>query len=221
MVDGQVLIKLSTVADGSMKDDENVLENRARFIASMNADPTKGCLVQLVYEGDDYCRYRMVDSTQGGQGVSTESTIIADALLTREKGMTLFLPLADCIGAVIWDKNHTALMVSHLGRHNLEQEGGGHSVEYFVAQTGIPLKDIRVYLTPAAGKDAYPIHSLGGKGLHETAVEQLISAGINKTDIKVDARDTTKDERLFSHSEFLKGNRQTNGRHAVFAMLKK
>ncbi len=221
MIDGQVLIKLSMVADGSMKDDENVLENRARFIASMNADPTKGCLVQLVYEGDDYCRYSVVDSTQAGEGVSTESTIIADALLTREKDVTLFLPLADCVGAVIWDKNHTALMVSHLGRHNLEQEGGKRSVEYFMKQTGILPEDIRIYLTPAAGKDAYPIRSLGGRGLYETAVEQLISAGINKANIKVDARDTTKDKALFSHSEFLKGNQQADGRHAVFAMLKK
>lgn len=221
MIDERVLIKLSTVADGSMKDDENVLENRARFIASMNADPMKGCLVQLVYEGDDYCRYHVVDTVHAGEGVVKESTIVADALLTHEKGMVLFLPLADCVGAVIWDKNHTALMVSHLGRHNLEQEGGKHSVEYFTEQTGVPSRDVQVYLTPAAGKDEYPIHSLNGKGLHEAAVEQLVSAGIDHANIQIDARNTTKDEQLFSHSEFLKGNRQTNGRHAVFAMLKK
>lgn len=221
MIGEQLLIAVSTVSDGSMKDDENVLENRARFIASMNADPTKGCLVQLVYEGDDYCRYHVVNTMHAGEGVVKESTIVADALLTREKGMTLFLPLADCVGAVIWDKNHTALMVSHLGRHNLEQEGGRHSIEYFVGQTGVAPEDIQVYLTPAAGKDKYPIHNLGGKGLHEAAIEQLMSVGINQTSIEVDMRDTTKDEKLFSHSEFLKGNRQTNGRHAVFAMLKK
>ena len=216
----QLIYAVSSVKDGSMKyGDAAFEENRRAFVASMGADPALACIVRLAYEDEDYRRYHTVGIAQAGEGVMRESKIIADALLTQEKGVTLFLPLGDCVGAVIWDKNHTALMVSHLGRHNLEQEGGRHSVGYFMKQTGIPPEGIRIYLTPAAGKDVYPIHSLDGKGLHEAAVEQMISAGISQSNIKTDIRDTTKDEQLFSHSEFLKGNRLTNGRHAVFAVL--
>ena len=224
MNDSRIMIAVSTVDDGTMKgaaDELTIRDNRRNFLERQHLAPEHACIVRLEYAGDDYCRYHTVGTAHAGEGVTKESTVVADALLTREKGITLFLPLADCVGAVIWDKDCTALVVSHLGRHNLEQDGGARSVEYFASQTGVSLKDIKVYLSPAAGKDSYPIHSLNGKGLQEAAIEQLMSAGIDRANIEVDERDTAKDEQLFSHSEFLKGNRSDDGRFAVFAMLKK
>jgi len=47
-----------------------------------------------------------------------------------------------------------------------------------------------------------------------------LAAGIDRNNIDIDSRDTTTDSTLFSHSEFLKGNRSTDGRQAVVCMMK-
>jgi hypothetical protein len=55
--------------------------------------------------------------------------------------------------------------------------------------------------------------------LKEVVFEQLRNAGIASTNITDNPADTTRDDRYFSHSEFLKGNKPTDGRHAIVVML--
>lgn len=216
------VVLLSTTDDGTMKhgaSEEILRKNRRVFLESNSCDPEKACLVRLEYDGDDYCRYNEVDKQSGGEGISRESTIVADALLTREKDQTLFLPLADCVGAAIWDEAGTALMVSHLGRHNLEQDGGTKSAQYFLDQTGASAESIHVFLSPAASGEAYPLFSFENKSLHEVAIEQLLGAGVKPENITVDNRDTTADLKLFSHSEFLKDRQEVDGRFILAATM--
>jgi copper oxidase (laccase) domain-containing protein len=81
--------------------------------------------------------------------------------------------------------------------------------------------DIDVWLSAAAGKTNYPLHDFDGRSLHVVALEQLVNAGVPAINIEIDSTDTTTDERLFSHSEFLKGNRLVDGRQAVVAMMRR
>lgn len=216
----KTIVEVSKVADGSMgKESENVLTNRSRFLATHSISPEQTVLVHLVYEGDDYCRYDEVDATDGGDGIVRPSTKTNDGLFTRRPGIALFLPLADCVGAVLVDTKQRILGLSHMGRHNLEQFGARRSVEYMQSQFGSEPADIIVYMSPAAGRENYPLFSFDNRSMHDVTREQLLEARVLPENIQAAVEDTTKDSEYFSHSEFLKGHRHTDGRHALVAQL--
>jgi copper oxidase (laccase) domain-containing protein len=131
----------------------------------------------------------------------------------------LILPLADCCGVVLYDERQHKFMVSHIGRHSAIEKGAQRSVDALVQQYGSERSDILAYLTPAAGEGNYPIFALDGKGLHKVITQQLRDAGLHDDNIEVSPVDTTLDDRYFSHSEFLKGNRPMNGRQILFAAM--
>lgn len=220
----ELFYSASTVRDGSMKpvngDDEIVKENRRRFLEQNGIDMRETTLLHLTYGGDNYTRYITVDDSLFGDGMIRDSTIEVDALVTTDPGHALFLPLADCIGAVIHDPTKNILMLSHLGRHNLEQRGGTKSIEYLVEQFDVDPKDVTVWLSPAAGQQNYPLFSFDNRGMHDVATEQLAAAGVPKGNITQSPSDTTTDADYFSHSQFLKGNKETDGRFAVVAMIR-
>ena len=217
------IIYVSTKADDSMKPlnstDAEVKQNRAAFLQKHGLQPRDTTLVNLLYEGADYCRYKTVDTAHKGDGIAFKSTLVVDALVTTQPGHALLLPLADCIGAVLYDPTQHVLMLSHLGRHNLEQYGGTESVKYLMKYHGVEPKNLQVWLSPAAGKDNYPLHAFGGRGMHEVAHEQLKASGVLPQNITTSPIDTTKNEEYFSHSEYLKGNRPTDGRFCVVAVM--
>ena len=218
----KTLIAISTVADGTMKGaatDHDIAANRRRFLEHHHIVPELTVLVYLRYEGDDYCRYDAVTDEDGGQGIVRDSDRINDALFTDKKGVALFLPLADCIGAVLVDEKRGILGLSHLGRHNLEQFGARRSVEYMQQQFGSDPADITVYMSPAAGKESYPLFAFDHRSLHDVASEQFVVAGIMASHIRIAEEDTTKHPAYFSHSEYLKGRQIHDGRHAIVAQL--
>lgn len=219
-----IIAACSTVADGPMKrtnapDPIAIDKNRRQFLNKHGITPEQTTLVYLVYEGDDYARYRIVDERDRGHGITTDPTTVSDALATNTPGVALFLLIADCIAAILYDPTTKSLMLSHLGRHNLEQDGGKKSIEYMVQSFGGDPKTIQVWLSPAAGKENYPLYSFNNRSMHEVACEQMTTAGVPMENISVSDADTTADRTYYSHSEFLKGNRPTDGRFAVVAML--
>ena len=221
-MNSRVKIAISEVKDGTMKRNGAevavVDKNRQVFLKANAMELDDAVLVQLDYNTEDFCRYAVIDSSAAGEGLVREGRI-ADGLATQEKGLALFLPLADCIGVVLYDPEHEVLMLTHLGRHNLEQNGGQKSVEFMKEQFGSKPENIEVYFSPSAGKENYPVFSFGGKSLAEVAMSQLEAAGVKSENIELSAIDTTKDKRYHSHSEFLKGNRTDDGRFAIAAML--
>ncbi len=214
---------VSTVADGSMKPaDKNVatvLPARTAFLAAHGIKPANTTLVHLTYETADFCRYVTVDDSHKGDGIIRQPSFDADALVTTTPGHALFLPLADCIAAVIHDPLRGVLMVSHLGRHNLEQMGGTSSIEYLADRHGCDPKHVTVWLSPAAGSGNYPLYGFGNRSLHDVATEQIVATGVPASSIELSPIDTTVDSDYFSHSQFLAGNRPTDGRHAVVAVM--
>lgn len=223
MISSNLLYGISTLNDGSMSksvDDEQRRKNRQKFLESQDIKLEQSVLVHLKYEGDNYCRYYEVSTEQAGDGMMFDSSIVADALFTRSRNLALFLPVADCIGAVLYDQKRQVLGLAHFGRHNLVQSGGSNVVRFMATEFGSSPADIEVWLSPAAGRENYPMHDFNNHSLYEVAIDQLKSAGVNTDNIDVDGRDTTKDVSLFSHSEFLKGNRESDGRQAVVAMMR-
>jgi hypothetical protein len=219
-------IFVSKIQDGSMKsihssNTKKVAQARTHFLLKNNINPNNTTLVEIKYEGSNYKHYFTVDSSYEGDGIVRESTISCDAIVTLGCNHTLLLPLADCVGAVLHDPIKNILMVSHLGRHNLEQFGSAASVEYLTKYYNINPKNLRVWLSPAAGKDSYPLFAFNNRGLQEVAFEQLISAGVLSENIELSSIDSAKDTEYYSHSQFLKGNRASDGRFAIVAYMAK
>lgn len=216
-------IYTSTISDGAMKSTDghyaSVLPARQTFLEKHAIAPADTTLVQLAYEGDDYTRYQTVADHDRGDGIVRPASIISDALVTTRPGHALFLPLADCIGAVIHDPTRNILMLSHLGRHNLEQDGGKRSIEYLVGEHNVRPENLTVWLSPAAGGNNYPLYSFDSRSLHDVAIEQLLAAGgIDRSNIARSDIDTTTHPDYYSHSQAIK-DRGPHGRFAVIAVL--
>ena len=215
----------STVSDGSMKplgkdDVDRTSKSRSDFLNAHGIRPSDTTCVRLGYNSDNYCRYQTVGVTHRGDGIIRPSSLIVDGLVTAAANHALFLPLADCIGAVVHDPKKNILMVSHLGRHNLEQFGGTKSVEYLVKNHGVDPKKLSVWLSPAASKDHYPLFSFNNQSLHDVAAEQCIVAGVLNEHITSSPIDSAADNAYYSHSQFLKAKRDDDGRFAIVATMK-
>lgn len=214
----------STNTDGTMKtidnDRETAHSNRVAYLEKVGIPPGATTLHTLGYDSDNFCRYQELSDTDKGDGIIRDSTINADAVVVTLPGHAILLPLADCIGAVIHDPHKNILMVSHLGRHNLEQYGGTKCIDFLTDKHGADPANLTVWLSPAAGKDSYPLYAFDNRGMHEVAVEQLVAAGIRSHNLEISPVDVTTDRRYFSHSQFLKGTRETDGRFAIVAMMR-
>lgn len=210
-----VIVGLSSVKDGSMKDGvelqtKSAIANRSMFLQKLAMPVSHAATFYTSFEGNEYCRY--ADATPGLlPGLDGVSTV--------EKKQPIMVPLADCTGAVLYDSARHVLMVSHLGRHSTEQFGARKSVEYMASKYGSAPTDLLVWLSPSPSVEAYPLFAFDGKGFKEVLSEQLRSAGVLQSNIEVSAIDTASDIAYFSHSEFLKGRRTSDGRYAIAAMM--
>lgn len=221
----KVLVAHSQVKDGSMANredarDKQVMTNRHTWLLGLGIDESNTYRVALTFEQNgDYCRYRTISENDIPANTFDAPNKAADALVTTQVNQALFLPLADCIGAVLFDEEHGVLMMSHLGRHSLEQNGGVRSVEYLTQHYQTDPKNLKIWLSAAISKDTYKIFALHNKGLKEVLYEQFAKAGVDIGNINDNTDDTGSNPQYYSHSEFLKGNKPDNGRHAIVAMM--
>lgn len=199
---------------------DEIRHNRSAFLGTHDINPDDTTLVRLEYTGADYRRYQTIGDDAKGDGIVRPSSVVADALVVTNPGHALLLPLADCIGAVLHDPARDILMVSHLGRHNLEQHGGTASVGYLAKYLKVDPTNLTVWLSPAAGQTNYPLYAFDNRSLHDVAVEQLVAAGVLRANITVSSIDSSIDQNYYSHSQFLKGKRPTDGRFAIVAVLR-
>lgn len=217
-------IFISEVSDGPMKPADinnqiSVLANRTKFLKRNGIDHTETTLVGIEYCTKNYKKYKMIGDKKKGDGITNESSIIADALVVNKINHALFLPLADCIGAVLYVKSKNILMLSHLGRHSLEQFGGTESVNYLIKRFNIEPSDVNIWLSPSAGKESYPLAVFNKHSLQDVAIEQFIIKGIPIGNITKSNIDTTTNDKYYSHSQYLKGKQVSDGRFAIVAVM--
>ncbi len=220
----KVSVALSTVQNGSMytpadQNDPLVINNRTQWLRNNNLSMAQATRVHVTYDSPDFCQYRTVGENDFLDGMSGEASARADALVTTTPGHILFLPVADCVAATMFDEEHGVLMLSHLGRHSLEQQGGMKSIEYLVEHFNTNPKVVRVWLSPAPSKRAYPLFGLGNSGMKEAVFTQLEQAGVVRSNIIDNPAETDLDDRYFSHTAFLKGKKKSDGRFAMAAVM--
>jgi copper oxidase (laccase) domain-containing protein len=222
----KVFVTVSTVANGSMYNrhdptDAEIIRNRTDFLKQHGITLNQTSRLRFVFGGEDYCRYHILSQSEKGAGMRDDDIAAADAIVTTDPDHALALPIADCVGATLYDPDHGVLMLTHLGRHSLEQNGGRRSVEFLTTHFQTNPARLHVWLTPAPNKDAYPIWALNNQGMKEAALEQLHDAGVVDKHITDNSADTVTDRNFFSYSEFLKGNRDVDGDHMMVAMMTK
>ena len=219
-----VIAAISSKTDGNMKfgvgDDSEVEVRRRRFLQAAGMDIDRTTLVAITYDTDNFAKYRIVTDAEKKAGMTKQAEVIhADALVTDRPGHALFLPLADCVGAILYDPEHQVLMVSHIGRHSAEIDGARRSVKYLKDNFATRPELLKVWLSPGVGKATYPLHRFGGRGLQEVIMSQLEMAGVNGQNIQKSDIDTAESENYYSHSQYLKGN-DDHGRFAIVAEMR-
>lgn len=218
-----VIVAVSSVDDGNMKlgVGQDAALHRQRFLEANHISMDQATPLSLTYDRPDYADYRVVASNEQGKGMYHQEDIpVADALVATQPGHALFLTLADCCGVVLYDPVKDNLMLSHVGRHSAEVDGGMRSVKFLQEKCGSDPADLKVWLSPAVGKAAYPILKKDSKGLHEVIFEQLLQVGVQHENIEVSPIDTALDPNYFSHSQWKAGRAAGgDGRFAVVAMM--
>ncbi len=224
--ESKIIAAVSSVGDGNMKkagmpDDlkKDVDTNRRIFLETNNIQPEQTVLVSLTYDKDNFTVYETVDEGDKGKGIMRDEAPFTDALATSEKNVALFLPIADCVGAIIYDLVKQAIMVSHLGRHSTEQHGATKSIAYMSEKFGSKPSDILVWFSPSPGVESYPLYSFENQSLSDVNKQHFIDAGVKSENIEISSVDTSTNDEYFSYSEFRKGNRKIDGRFAVVAMI--
>ncbi len=221
----KAFVATSHVSDGSMHNrndphDVDIISNRQQWLASQGFSLDQATRVRVSYvEGDDFCRYREVGEANKGEGMMNADFPAADALITTTLGHVLFLPIADCVATTIFDEEHGVLMLTHLGRQSLEQDGGYKSVKYLQDHYSSNPHALKIWLSPTVNKDVYKIYKLDDKGMKEAVYEQLVRAGVDTSNIDDNNDDTATNPDYFSYSEYLKGNKLVDGCYAMAAVL--
>lgn len=220
-----VIVALSSRRNGTMslrtrkahETEVDVRDHQRQFLAENGITPKQTTIVLVDYDTDDFTRYREVQPSEQGNLMNPQP---ADALVATKPGHALFLPLGDCVGAVLYDPVKKVLMMSHLGRQSVEEYGAQKSVAYLQKKHNVAPQDVVVWLSVAVDSASYPLHAFGGKSLHEAIKEQLLAAGVMPEHLEIAAADTATHEAYYSHSQYLKGSDENFGRHAIVAMMR-
>lgn len=220
-----IVAAVSSTDDGNMKfgrgSDDDTRFNRTAFLQANDIELPQTTLLQVTYDTTDFCRYKIVDDEHQGEGMyESVSSLQADALVVTRPDHAIFMPLADCVGAIVYDPKSEIMMVSHLGRHSIEQRGATKSVQYLIDEFESNPADLQIWLSPAAGAENYPLEAFANRGMHQVVVGEFLALGVPFEQIEVSEVDTTESDAYFSHSEFKAGYRDFDGRFAIVAMMR-
>ncbi len=217
---------------------EEVVDNRKRFLSKLGIG-FENCIRLDDFHGTDIIS---VDKSFKGQGVNgPNGGPKADAAITAEKNLFLFLPTGDCLPIIFYDFSKRILALAHLSRINTPQMFVQKIIEQF-EKAGSNSKDIFVGIGPGVRKESYLfdgdeltkriighnewknflIDSKNGKtgiDLVGYNIHQLVSAGINRENIEIADVDTIVDKNFFSHYRSRKTG-EPEGRMATVVGIK-
>lgn len=234
--DESVVAGVSSRDDGSMLDRsgrtprEVLVANRQEFCEQLGLDYDDVVNQQIIY-GDNQSYERIVDVDER-HTVGAGQAIHADTLITREPGVGLFLPIADCIGAVLHEPTSRTLVVMHLGRHSTTSRVIDKLCDKLDAD-GVSLTDATIWMSPSIAKSSYRMdyfdpaderawRTYAAKSDDGIYIDiagynraQFVRRGVPEHNIHLPSADTATDPAYFSHS-----SGDTTERFAIVAMMK-
>lgn len=227
----------SKIDDGNMSfsfgKPNEVISNRERFLAKDGLS-IKDMVALYNQHKDDIV---VVDSCFKGQGALTqENALPYDAIITNEPGVVLFLLIADCIPAVVYDPVIGVVALVHLGWKGVNLGLGPKVIRLMNERFGCEPVNLKVDIGPHIQKESYfyeDVEAFNNPGWKEFlnrkddlwqidntgfAVQQFVNAGIAPDNIAISPIDTAKDLSYFSHYRSTK-NGDPEGRIATYATV--
>ncbi len=227
-------MRISTIADGNMSFDwgtkESVLENRKKFLESSGLRLENSVVMKLEHKNRVVC----VDQTHAFQ---KNGEVITEALITKDRGVVLFLMTADCLPAVLYDPMQKVLALAHLGWKPTNEKLLKKVIQILEKDFHSQPKDILVTIGPGIQKESYKLVSrreemtpewdlfLQELPSGEIAVDlvgynlaQLKELGVLPTNISTSLIDTAVNKEYFSHYRAVR-TEEPEGRFATIAWL--
>ena len=229
----ELIVAVSSREDGTMLDRSLGERHTSSIVANRQAFCTEAginyadCVYQIISYTPEATYDEIVEvSEPNAEGV------FADVLYTEVSGIGLFLPIADCVGTVIYDPKREALALAHLGRHASLANTITKTIDHFT-QKGSKAEDLLIWMAPSVRQEHYRMEYFdnasnplwkeyclqrgGGfyldlQGYNES---RAVAAGVNPDNIAVSPVDTAVDGHYFSHSQGDHG-----GRFAVIAQMR-
>ena len=203
----EVSLVISTLADGNMRafsdaEFDSVLADQTKLVAELGVAPEKTARVLTTYNNRKcFTEYYAVDDDSIFEHAITvpEAELkLADGLVTNNKNLALLLPLADCLGVIVYDQEHQIIGLLHSGRQNLEEDGAFKFIGFLQKRFGIDPRNVKVYFSPHAQN--FEIFALNNAKLAEAAEEQLVRAGVDAKNIERSDIDTVTNSDFPSNS---------------------
>ena len=204
---GKLEVGISEISDGNMRffddgDEVEIIKNQEKLGELLGLTGEKIARVRTIY-GDrkDFTEYyEVADKTLSEYVVTNleKQISVSDGLVTKCSNVGFLLPLADCLGIVVFDERHEVVGLLHAGRQNIEQYGPKKFIEYFVKKFGSNPEELKAYFSPCALN--YKVYKLENKLLPEVVKEQLTEAGVLLESIIDYKVDTVNNDRLPSYS---------------------
>lgn len=137
---------------GYIGDDlENTYINRVRSFEALNRDPESVYDVWQVHSSDVICT-----NEPRSKHVAHKK---ADAILTNNPKVTLFMRFADCVPIMFFDPVKKVVGIAHAGWRGTVNQIATAAVEKMVSEYGCHREDIQAGIGPSIGPDHYQIGS--------------------------------------------------------------
>jgi copper oxidase (laccase) domain-containing protein len=214
----------SDASDGNMDlrfgDPAVTLESRRKFLGAVGLT-LEDCVQQQGLEDTIY----VVQRSDLGAGMSDiQSRIPANAFITNQKGIGLFLCIADCLPIIMFDPVKRVVALLHAARESTNRKLAEQVVHRLEQDFGCRPADVLVAFGPAVRAKSYVfdqgINKLVGPAwkpyLHEASpdkievdyvaynYDQLVGAGVVAGNIFDPRIDTGSDPHYFSHVQSVK-----------------
>lgn len=186
-------VACSTKQDGNMSfrwgEREGVISNRKRFLERNGIAPDDTVVMSLTHR----TTIKTVGEKEKGAGVLEPGGVEADCLITKEKGLFLFLLTADCLPTISFEPQQEVLALAHLSRHNTKDNFIQKIVNHLIKAHHCRATQLMAIIGPAIHQESYDIDLIG---LNQ---QQLIRAGVLSEKIEVSDVDTAQSKNFFSH----------------------
>ncbi len=232
----ELLVCVSSKSDGTVLDrtvgvhNPAIVTNRTAFCEHIGVSYGDVVYQRIVY--DETQTYDKITEVKEQDTCKHIDEIQADALVTDEPGVALMLPIADCVGTVIYDPVQRRLALVHLGRHSTIAQLMTKTIEHFVTSGSNP-RDLIIWMAPSIKASHYrmeyfdhaeapewrPYVDARDDGfylnLHGFNRSLAVHAGVLPANIHESPHNTATHDEYFSHSVG-----DPTGRFAVLAMMR-